>query len=172
MLTTSLLHPQILSALAAAGHGSLILVADANYPASTLRGRNSTLVHLNLTPGTVDAVTVLSTLLAAVPIEAATVMAPASDGPYALGTDPPIWAQFAEAVELAAPSVVLDPVDRMVFYELAAGDAVALVLVSGDTRLYGNILLRVGVRQAQHGSLPPGRLSGSLAREGTGDRWR
>lgn len=171
MLTTPLLHPQILSALAAAGHGSLVLVADGNYPASTMRGRNATVVHLNLSPGTVDAVTILSALLGAAPIEAVTVMAPVSGGPYAMDTDPPIWSHFTETLELAAPGVALDPIERMAFYNLAATDDVALVVVSGDMRLYGNILLRIGVRQEQHGSLPSRQLSGSLAREGADDRW-
>lgn len=171
MLTTPLLHPQMLSALAAAGHGSLVLIADGNYPASTALGRNATVVHLNLSPGTVDAVTILTAVVGAVPIEAATVMAPVPDGPYALDQDPPIWSYFAETLDLGAPVVALDPVERMAFYDLAATDEVALVVVSGDTRLYGNILLRIGVRQEQHGSLPSRQPSGSPAREGTDDRW-
>ena len=65
MLTGRLLHPGILAALAGAGHGSLVLVADANYPATTTRGPNAAVVHLNLTPGVVDAVTVVAALVGA-----------------------------------------------------------------------------------------------------------
>ena len=35
MLKTTLLHPEILNALAGAGHGAQVLIADGNYPAST-----------------------------------------------------------------------------------------------------------------------------------------
>ncbi|HOS03406.1 MAG TPA: RbsD/FucU domain-containing protein, partial [Candidatus Hydrogenedentes bacterium] len=35
MLKQRLIHPEILDALAAAGHGSKILITDGNYPAST-----------------------------------------------------------------------------------------------------------------------------------------
>jgi L-fucose mutarotase len=32
VLTTRLLHPQILAALGEAGHGATVLIADGNYP--------------------------------------------------------------------------------------------------------------------------------------------
>jgi L-fucose mutarotase/ribose pyranase (RbsD/FucU family) len=35
VLRTRLLHPEILAALAGAGHGSRVLIADGNYPFST-----------------------------------------------------------------------------------------------------------------------------------------
>ena len=80
MLTGRLLHPGILAALAGAGHGSLLLVADANYPATTTRGPNAAVVH-NLVPGVVDVVTVVAALAGQVAVEEALVMAPA----------PPTW---------------------------------------------------------------------------------
>jgi hypothetical protein len=63
MLKTRLLHPEILAALAASGHFSQVLVADGNFPVAGNRGRNAHVVHLNLTPGTLDAITVLDALL-------------------------------------------------------------------------------------------------------------
>jgi len=38
MLKTELIHPEILGILASAGHHAKILIADANYPASTKFG--------------------------------------------------------------------------------------------------------------------------------------
>ena len=35
MLNYTLVHPPLLRALAAAGHGSQVLLADGNYPAAT-----------------------------------------------------------------------------------------------------------------------------------------
>ena len=76
MLLTEVLHPEILAALAGAGHGSRILLADGHYPASTAVGPHARTVYLNLTPGVLDVSTVLDVLLRAIPIEAAAVMVP------------------------------------------------------------------------------------------------
>jgi len=97
-MRTPMLHPQLLAALAGAGHGSQVLIADANYPASTARGPRADVVHLNLVPGVVDAVTVLRALCAAVPFEEARVMAPNTEGPYAMDHDPDIWEEFREVL--------------------------------------------------------------------------
>ncbi|WP_318783043.1 RbsD/FucU domain-containing protein [Cellulosimicrobium sp. SH8] len=42
MLRYPLLHPGLIGALAGAGHGSRVLLADANYPHSTGRVRGRT----------------------------------------------------------------------------------------------------------------------------------
>jgi hypothetical protein len=63
MLKTRLLHPEILAAPAASGHFSQALVADGNFPVAGNRGPNAHVVHLNLTPGTLDAITLLDALL-------------------------------------------------------------------------------------------------------------
>ena len=55
MLKGNLLHAPIFDALGRAGHGSKILIADGNYPASTTLGPNATLVCLNMAPGVVNA---------------------------------------------------------------------------------------------------------------------
>lgn len=41
MLKHGLIHPKINEVLARAGHHSLILIADGNYPVSTKRGPNA-----------------------------------------------------------------------------------------------------------------------------------
>jgi len=148
MLKGPLLHPGLLAALAGAGHGSLLLVADANYPASTTAGPHASLIHLNLRPGMIDAVTIVAAIASAVPIEQAYVMAPVPDGPYSLEHDPPIWSDFAAALADAGSDVALEPLERQAFYALAATPQVALIAVSGETRLYGNLMLRIGVLQA------------------------
>ena len=71
MLTTTLLHPEILHALARAGHGSRILIADGNYPVGTTLGKNSALVHLNLRPDTLTVDEILEALLTAIVVEEA-----------------------------------------------------------------------------------------------------
>ena len=145
MMRTPLLHPGLLAALAGAGHGSQVLIADANYPAATARGPRAKVVHLNLVPGVVDAVTILRALCAVVPVEEARVMAPNTEGPYAMDHDPEIWEEFRNALHLAGGAAALAQVERMAFYEEASADDVALTIVSGETRLYANLLLRIGV---------------------------
>ena len=145
MLTGRLLHPGILAALAGAGHGSLVLITDANYPATTTRGPNAAVVHLNLTPGVVDAVTVVAALAAQVPVEEAFVMAPATSGSNALDADPPIWSRFAAALTDAGAPVPLQRLERTAFYAAAGTPDVALTVVTGETEIYANLLFRVGV---------------------------
>jgi L-fucose mutarotase len=145
VLTTRLTHPQTLSALAAAGHGSLVLITDGNYPATTRRGPSAQIVQMNLGPGIVDAVTVLQHVLSAVPIEQAMVMQPMTEGPYALSEEPAIWSEFRAAFKTAGVACELEPVERFLFYELGSSPDVALTIVSGESRIYGNVLLRIGV---------------------------
>ena len=145
MLKTPLLHSEMLAALAAAGHGSLVLIADSNYAPSTSRGPNATIVHLNLVPGVVDAVTVLSAVAGAIPIEQAYVMQPLTEGPYAMSGEPAIWAEFSRVLAEHGSPVPLEPVERMQFYDLAATPQVALVVATADQRLYANVMVRIGV---------------------------
>jgi len=70
MLRTTLLHPQILHALAAAGHGTMVLIADGNYPLTTGSRPDAERVYLNLAPGVVGVAQVLETMLTAIPVEA------------------------------------------------------------------------------------------------------
>ena len=76
MLRSPILHPPLLAALGAAGHGARILIADANYSHSTNIGPRTALIHLNLRPGLVTVDQVLEPVLATVPVEAVTVMRP------------------------------------------------------------------------------------------------
>jgi L-fucose mutarotase len=140
MLTGKLIHPQILEALGRAGHSSKVLIADGNYPAATRRPAGAALVSLNLSPGVVNCVQVLEVLAAAIPIEAAAVMRPERSGAHAMEEDPEIWKAFRTLL-----SVDPEPLDRFAFYETASSDDVALVIATGEQRLYANLLLTIGV---------------------------
>ncbi len=135
MLKTQLLHPGILRALACAGHGSQVLIADGNYPASTGSPATAAHVYLNLAPGLVTATDVLKTIATAIPIEAAHVMATAD------GSIPPIFAEFAQLLD----GMELEPVERFAFYHKASEPSVCLVVATGEQRIYANILLTIGV---------------------------
>ncbi|WP_181806715.1 RbsD/FucU domain-containing protein [Streptomyces shenzhenensis] len=144
MLLTELLHPGVLGALAGAGHGARVLLADGHYPASTAVGPRARTVHLNLSPGVLDVSTVLDVLLRAVPVEAAHVMVPPEGEP--------------EPAAVAAHRARLAPVpvtalDRFAFYEAARSPDLALAVVTADVRTYANLLLTIGVRA--EGTLTP-----------------
>lgn len=141
MLKGRLIHPEILGALGRAGHSSKVLLADGNYPAVTKRPSGASLVSLNLSPGIVGCIDVLKSLVSTIPIEAAVVMRPERSGPYAVEGDPEIWSEFAAIIG----DVELESVDRFRFYEMAGGDDVALVIATGEQRLYANLLLTIGV---------------------------
>ena len=136
MLTTRLTHPDILAALASAGHGSQVLIADGNYPFSTGANQAAKRVYLNLTRGFAPVDEVLAMLATAIPIEAAHVMVPES------GEEPPIFASFRRVLP---EGVTLQSLGRFAFYEAARGRDVALVIATGEQRIYANILLTIGV---------------------------
>lgn len=144
MLRTPLQHPEILAALARAGHGSKVLIADGHFPAATTLGPNARLVHLNLAPGLLGAIEIVRTLVATVAIEKAEVMAVLRKGPYAIKGEPPIWKSFRQEL---APSGIKDlaEIERQAFYAAARGPDVALVIQSGETAIYANLMLTLGV---------------------------
>jgi L-fucose mutarotase len=136
MLTTRLLHPEILKALGGAGHGSKVLVADGNYPFGTGGPAEAVRVHLNLAPGLVSVTDVLKVLVETIPIEAAEVMRPA-DGP-----EPGIFAEFRQ---ILGPGLPLRSLGRFEFYDAARHRDTALVIATGEQRIYANLLLTIGV---------------------------
>ena len=137
MLNYTLVHPPLLSALAAAGHGSQVLLADGNYPSATARPAQAPVIHLNLRPGLLTVTDVLGPLLEAVPIEAARVMALPDDEPV------PVHAEYRQAL---GTDVAFEVLERFDFYAAARGQDVAFVVATGDQRLCANLLLTIGVR--------------------------
>ncbi len=136
MLKGKLLHPEILAALGAAGHGSKVLIADGNYPFSTGSPESAALVFLNLAPGVVTVPQVLEALVSAIPMEAAEVMVPSD------GATVPIFDEF-RAILLAG--IDLQERGRFEFYDLARGPDTALVIATGEQSVYANLLITIGV---------------------------
>src|SRR5262245_4710891 len=135
MLKYQLLHPEILAALGAAGHGSRVLIADGNYPFATKSYPAARRVYLNLAPDVLKATEVLAVLADAIPIEAAHVMVPD------VGEEPAIFAEFRALL----PGVELYALGRFAFYDAASGPDLALVIATGERRIYANLLLTIGV---------------------------
>lgn len=135
MLRYPLTHRPTLSALASLGHGSKVLVADGNYPFATAVNPRAELVHLNWRPGVLDVDEVLTTLLDAVPFEAATVMTPPPDGPVAAHDG---------YRRVLGPDVPIGTLDRFAFYDAVRAPETGLVIATGDQRSHANLLLEVG----------------------------
>ncbi len=137
MLKTRLIHPELLAALAQAGHGAQVLIADGNYPYSTRLGQDTPLTYLNLAPGLVSVEQVLDVLLDAVTVEAAAVMVPDAGR-----ATPEIHGRFRESL---GGGVDLDGLSRDEFYAAAQSDNVVLAVATGEQRTYANLLITIGV---------------------------
>jgi L-fucose mutarotase len=136
MLRTRLLHPEILGALAAAGHGSQVLISDGNFPHATATPPGARRVYLNLSPGRVTVTEVLEAIAATVPLEAAAVMRPHD------AEAPAVLEEYRALLPAGTP---VEVVERFAFYELARDPNVTLAVATGDQRLYANLLLTIGV---------------------------
>ena len=149
-MKSHLLHPEILGALASAGHSSRVLISDGNFPHCTRRGPNSELVFLNLAPGMLKVTEVLEVLVHAVPFEDAVVMKPNKTGTNALKNDPPIFKEFSDILTSAQSGVKLRSLERFKFYEEASSPDVCLTIATGEDRIYASLLLTIGVIRQDH----------------------
>ncbi|MFO1191452.1 MAG: RbsD/FucU domain-containing protein [Rhodoferax sp.] len=131
-----LLSPDLLHVLASMGHGDELVLADANFPATTHARR---LIQLpgSTAPAVLEAVLQLLPLDDFVPCAAWTMQVVGDPA-----ARPPVVAQFDAVLQAhgAAPSAALE---RFEFYTRAA-QAFAIV-ATGETRIYGNLLLKKGV---------------------------
>jgi L-fucose mutarotase len=135
MLRSKLIHPEILKALGSAGHGSIIVLADGNYPFTTGANPNADRVYLNLAPGMLKVTDVLAVLAEAVPLEKVTAMMPDN------APEPAIYKEFRKIV----PDHDLQTLGRFAFYDVARSPDTALVIATGEQRTYACLLLTIGV---------------------------
>ena len=133
-----LLSPDLLYALRAMGHGDEIVLADANFPAESngptcIRADGST------------ASDILRAVLSVMPLDTyvsdpALCMAVVDD-PSAI---PDAVKDFQSIIdEVADAPRNIQSLERFAFYERAA--TAFAVVQTGETRLYGNIILKKGV---------------------------
>ena len=133
-----ILSPDLLWTLRAMGHGDDLVIADANFPATALGARCHRLDGLTATE-------VLQAVLTVLPLDRfvpnpALVMEVVDD-PDAI---PAIVAEFQDITTAAADNpVTLDKLERFEFY--ARAKTAFAIIQTGETRLYGNIILKKGV---------------------------
>lgn len=134
----AILSPDLLMILRAMGHGDEIVIADANFPATSMGQR---VARLDGIPAT----EVLEAVLRIMPLDAfvddpAQTMQVVGD-PSAV---PEIVARFQEIVNNEADNPAqIRSLERFAFYERAK--AAYAIVQTGETRLYGNIILKKGV---------------------------
>jgi L-fucose mutarotase len=143
-----LLHPQILAALARAGHHSRILIADGNYPAANKRGPRADLVSLQVMPGVPTVAQVLEAVLGAVVIDEINTMGVDRSDSYAAAPpgDPPVWAEYRRIIAAAGSTCRLEPIVKWDFYKAVSGDDHVLTIQTADTAPWANLLLTLGCR--------------------------
>lgn len=135
MLKSYITHPVLISQLAKAGHGTRILLTDSNYAVDAFAPQNAKRVYLNFAPGLLSMPDIIKGLSTAIPIEEA--LGVLQDD----GEQPPIAQVYRD---LLPDGVNLEQINRHKFYDIAQQSRTTLVIATGETSLYANLLLTVG----------------------------
>lgn len=133
------LSPELLSTLRAMGHGDELAIVDANYPAVS-SGR-----PVIRADGVATATRVLEAVLSLMPLDE---FVPCAAFHMQVVNDPsaqlPIFAEFRAALQSYEPKMArLEGIERFAFYERVRG--CFAVVVTGERRLYGNLILKKGI---------------------------
>ena len=136
----AILPPELLKVLMEMGHGDEIVLADGNFPGASHAQR---LIRCDGhgVPALLEAVLTLMPLDRYVPQPAVLMQVVPGDP-----VEPVIWQEYARILqqwEPAAAQAGFEEVERFEFYERAKR-AYAIVM-TGETALYANILLKKGV---------------------------
>ncbi len=138
----AILSPDILHTLRAMGHGDVLAITDANFPAYSMGCK----VHrLDGIPATdvLDAVLTLMPLDSFIPDPAYTMQVVVDADAV-----PEIVAEFQGIIDRVSDNPTkITSAERFAFYDRAKSSFA--VIQTGETRLYGNILLTKGI-------IPPG----------------
>jgi L-fucose mutarotase len=140
----SILSPELLLLIAQMGHGDELVLADANFPAAGIARR---LVRADGH----SASSMLEAILQLLPLDSfveqpAAVMRRVDQPDEAA----PIWKEFQHLLDRAEGRAIgIERVERFAFYERAR--AAFGVLATGETALYGNLILKKGDLESARG---------------------
>lgn len=135
MIKSEILHPDLLHGLAKCGHKANILITDANYSAVTNVAKHASVVYLNLAVDLIRSPVILEKVLKYINVEKVTLMAYPDDF---------INVIELEYKQLLPEDIEIDYLNRQDFYALAKSDDTFLVIVSGESKRFANIMLTVG----------------------------
>ncbi len=134
----AILSPDLLHSLSAMGHGDEIVIADANFPGTSVGNRCYRLDGILATD-------VLRAILTVMPLDSfvadPAIVMQVVDDPNAV---PPVVEAFQEIInETADTPAPIKNLERFSFYDRAK--TAFAVVQTGEGRLYGNIILKKGV---------------------------
>jgi L-fucose mutarotase len=133
--------PELLKTLAEMGHGDEIILADAHFPGHFFNDRVLRADGLEIT-------TLLEGILPLFELDSYAdplVMMGAVEGDQ---LDPQVEEQYLKVIHAHVPTAKAPVrIDRFAFYERAR--AAFAVVMTGETRKYGNLLLKKGVTSPQ-----------------------
>lgn len=134
-----LLNADLLYALRAMGHGDDIVIADAHFPSETMATRRLIRMDAANGPRVLEAILSVMPLDDFVPDPALRIEVVGDEQSV-----PEVCAEYARQVDRAtAGAVQLGQIERFAFYERSK--KAFAVVATGETRLYGCILLKKGV---------------------------
>ena len=136
-----IISPDLLKALAEMGHGDRLVIADGNFPAESM-GKNSIVIRADGhgVPEILDAVLSLIPLDSYVEKPVALMEIVTGD---TCGT-PEIWSTYKELLKKHEPEHCdIEMTERFEFYEKAK--TAYLIIATGETAIYANIMIQKGV---------------------------
>lgn len=133
-----LLSPELISVLARMGHGDEIILADAHFPGETYNPNVIRADGLRI-PDLLEAILPLFELDSYVPKPLVMMAAVKGDT-----LDPDVEQEYLKSIYKTNPKIApIDRIGRFEFYERAKKAFV--VVMTGETAKYGNIILKKGV---------------------------
>lgn len=140
----AVLSPALLKAMCEMGHGDELVIADGNFPCHTI-GKNTIVIRAD-GHGTKE---ILGAVLLLLPLDTysekpVALMEKVPDDPC---PTPTIWAEYDEILHRYEPEhCAIEMTERFTFYERAKN--AYLIIATGETAIYANILLKKGVVKA------------------------
>ena len=134
-----IISPELLKIIAEMGHGDELVLADGNFPGASI-GKRCVRCDGHGCAEVMRAIVALFPLDDFVKKPIAVMEVPAGMFP---GDKAPIWQAFREAADLDMPGAEFDMMEHDAF--LSRAKNAYAVVQTGETALYGNIILRKGV---------------------------
>ncbi|CAL8357614.1 unnamed protein product [Boreogadus saida] len=140
----AVLSPELLYALAKMGHGDELVLADVNFPVSSVCGHGPNEIRADGLgiPLLLEAILKLFPLDTYVSSPAAVMALVEAD--VRSGLEVPVWGRYSHLVNQALQmQKSLEQVERFAFYERAK--KAFAVIATGETSIYGNLILKKGI---------------------------
>ena len=137
----TIISPELLKALCEMGHGDELVIADGNFPSQSI-GKNAVVVRADGH----GAAEILDAVLRLIPLDAY-VEKPAALMEVVPGDacpTPEIWGTYKEILNRhESDHCGIEMMERFSFYERAK--KAYLIIATGETAIYANVLLKKGV---------------------------